>query len=269
MKNLSRYVIGITTVDRKERDSSKKNYIQQTVENLIAVGALDYQDTQLIVSDSGSKSEEYLQFLYPLSEKYNGRIHLLHAKRKLTANENVAKVIRYASEYSSEYVMYTQDDAIYRPTLMPNVDHFVKKYPSHPIWSFHAVYEEVLRNARKGKDYYRYPYGDFYGSICYVMRREISARWANHLQWIYENQSDPIGADMYLGRWLKREFPSQNIAQSCPCFAQHVGRSSVICAGDRPITNQSFNPFFLKPECKKYYEMVEDIDWNRGEFTWK
>lgn len=268
---MSRYVIGFTTIDRSENNPKKRNYMEQTIENLIAVGALNFQDTKIIISDSGSKDLSYLDFLKPLMEQYKDRIILLRTNRRLTANENVSKVIRYASEFSSEYVMYCQDDIIFRTTFMENVDHFVKKYNGYPMFTFHGVYDGILRNANNRKDYYRYPYGDFYGSMCYVMRKEVASRWSSHLQWIWEATKDPIGADLHLGRWLKREFPNSNIAASCPCFVQHVGIDSVICKGQRPIQNQSFNNFFLKPPNKRFYEMVKDIQWDKkgyGKFIW-
>jgi len=230
-----KYIIGMTTINRNPSD----NYLEKTIDSFDRAGGLSYPNSKLVISDSGSKD---LSFILPIEDKYNGKLDILYSDHKLTSHQNVSKVLKHCANISSKYVIYIQDDIVFRPDIMSHINSFVEDYPDSPMWCFYTPYQEVLTRANKGIKKWDYKPANYYGSLCYCLRKEHAMEYAQELI------STPSGGgDIVLNRWLQNKFPNKFIAASCPCFVQHIGKHSIIHGKNMTFRrNQSFDKFFGK-----------------------
>jgi len=238
-----KYIIGIPTVNRYP----KKNYLKTTLRSLQEGGVFDYPDVKVIVSDSGSQNG--LLHIRDYTKEYQDiwhKITFLENKEKLSANANNSKIINYCAELTDNYVIYMQDDQIVRPDLMKYINIFIEKYSDAPVWTFYASYGEVLKQAKKGIDKWDYPYKNYYGSLCYALRKNDALSYAKMLK-EHADKGQGIGGDMILKKWLRDNYPEKKyLVASCPCYTQHIGEESMLSASHGIRRNQSFDEFFGK-----------------------
>jgi hypothetical protein len=240
---MAKYAIGITTVNRYP----KRNYLKPTLRNMQRGGVFDYPDVTVTVSDSGSQNG--LLHIRDYTNEYQDiwhKVEFLEERDRICANDNVAKVLRHCANKTDQYVIYMQDDLDIRPKLMENIDKFVRKYPGELMWSFHAAYNEVLKRAKRREDKWRYPFKNYYGSLCYVLRKHQALEYADVLTENARRGTD-IGGDIILSKWMRTKHGEKaTLAASCPCYVQHIGVDSVLSVSHGVRTNQSFDEFFPK-----------------------
>lgn len=222
--------ISITTVRRK----NSFDYLKSMLSDFERIGVLDNPNYHVTVSESGSlEYGEHDSFL----EEYKDKIDILFSDKRICANENVSKVIEYNCKKGFDYVMYMNDDS----TVHENFNHipfeFIQKYPDYPCWTFYCPYDFItIPLIEAGEDIYEYPYKQYYGSLCWVMKNENSLRYSKHLYNYYKSGEDvrieigrdfrTIAGDAQLAEFLKTNFHDTCIASHIPSLVNHIGKHS-------------------------------------------
>lgn len=236
----TRFSVVMMAVNR----APKRNYVLDTVNSLVASGALDYQGTTLTISDSGSEDTSYLDFIVSRGLP----VKVLYSDRRLCLNENFSKAMAHGAEETSEYVVFVEDDIAVVPGLMQKVDAFIRKYPDQLIWSFHAMYTEVKSRAIAGHDYWDMPREKFYGTLCIVLRKKHAKELSEFIYQSYAKQGREIGADVRIHQWMQQFYPQYRyIRCSAPSLVQHMGDESSILPhnGGKKRQNTSYELNFM------------------------
>jgi len=236
----TRYSIVMMAVNR----SPKQNCVMDTVNSLIASGALDYPGTTMTISDSGSQDTSYLNFI----SSRGLPIKILYSDRRICLNENFSKAMAHGASETSDYVVFVEDDIIAAPGLMQKIDAFVRKYPDQIIWSFHAMYAEVKSRAIAGYDYWDMSREKFYGTLCIVIRKKHAKELSEFIYRTYKKDRCEIGADIRIHEWIKQSYPQYRyIRCSAPSLVQHTGSESStwFTNGDKKRQNTSYELNFM------------------------
>lgn len=233
-----KYSIVIMSVNR----APKKNYIEPMINSLEKTGAFKRSDISITISDSGSEDLSYIDFV----EDRNLPVKVLYSEKRLCLNENFSKAMIFGASETSEYVVFMEDDILVAPTLITEMDKFLKRYPKETIWSFHAMYAEVRKRAISGHDHWDMPKDKFYGTLCTVLRKDDARKLADYIYNVwYKKNGRKIGADIRIKIWLDKFYPGvDHIKCSAPSFVQHMGIESAVMrkdGGKIPRQNTSFN----------------------------
>lgn len=237
---LCKYSIVMMTVNRAEGYSGKsQNYVHTTIENLRKAHVFDYPGTIVNLMESGSTDLSYLDFLKNSRDKYP--VNIIQSNRRLFLPENFSRSLRYGAAQAKRYVILMEDDVELVPHFMDTLNKFVGKYNKEYLWSMHAAYKEIAKEAKKGKDMFKLSAGKFYGNLCIILKVEYALELADWIDVYRIKKKARKCVDLQVGKWLRvMHKDNPYVCCMCPCKVQHIGDESCI-DNNKQVKNQSFH----------------------------
>jgi hypothetical protein len=156
-----------------------------------------------------------------------------------TLHQNAQTCIEVASiRKTAKYTMVLEDDLDFVNDFLENAVAWLEANPGFEMYALGANYAQIVSAVRKGRDYWLYPVGAFYGAQALVWRRETAEQLA---KWLgpdpeYNGVRDH-GHDLKLQQW-GRERGAEFFLASAPSMVQHIGNESGI--GNRFFQFESF-----------------------------
>jgi hypothetical protein len=230
--------IAIRTVDR----SPRPNYLGETIAALSRAGVFSTDVVKRIsLCDSGSPDAQAfierhvtaLQLSLPVL-----RVYL--TKFRLTANENAARALKYASDADADWVLFLEDDIDVIGRFAESVSRWLSKYASENarIYTFGSTHPKVterwLKNKRGAVDISS---REFFGTTAYAIRTADAKQLADWQDRHPTYNGKPQSHDLLIPAWLAERYPRSQrwVRASVPSFVQHIGDVSGLSPGRTKI----------------------------------
>lgn len=235
-KKIINFTLALLTVDRRE--SGGVNYLDRTMESLERSGLWDQNEVTFTFNlfNSGG-SVEYLN-------RWRAKVNSVwFPKRKLSMRENYADALKVSGSGEADWVILLEDDVEVCSQFIQKVVRCLEKVEyvvgnSFRVITLYCPYELY------GDGIWPYPIVDFYGTQCWVVRRDdalslgnyfgnsenvLSLRTRTHLGRTYfTSAGDEVGAsapDFLLKDWHWKLYPQRNYFGACiPSLVQHIGK---------------------------------------------
>lgn len=235
-------------------DLQRSNYLGTTLENLRRGGVFE---SRLLSSfnlvDSGSKDlsnflvSEFSKLAQPV---WNITLDKTEVQR--TANENAARALALgAADLDAQWVLFCEDDIDVCYDFLWSVgswlrDHEDEKYRLYTFGSAAVDPEDCLKRSSIPVSL-----PCFYGTVCYVMRREDAASMADYIGGHprytggrFYGTGDPgvtVAHDLHFHQFHEQLYPKvTHVLASAPSFVQHIGDQSGISTRSHLITYKSW-----------------------------
>lgn len=223
----------IVMITRDREEFNKKNYYNATMESFERSGLWTSSvEFEFHVFDGGSKNFDFME-----KNKRSSRIKVHTLTEVPAPNVNAGRALWSGSQIGAiadgDFVLFVEDDIELCGDFLDSVGAWLKAHNriDRRVFTFYTPYREVEEAFDARCTAWDYPVEKFYGTQCLATRLGDAASLGDFLMSL---PYATAGYDIEAQKWSKERYPYIDFfLASVPCFAQHVGRQSVLFGDDR------------------------------------